>query len=404
MRSESLSLAEARRVALAAQGFGKARRGAKTWPKLAGVIERINLLQLDSVNVLVRSHYLPLFSRLGPYPQAALDARAFNNRKRALFECWAHEASLLPLELHPLIRWRQARARDGRGTYGSMDRFAGEERAYLASVLDFVTRHGPTTVSDLPDAGKGEGGWWGWSRGKMALECLFDRGLVTTAERRGFERVYDVPERVIPASFLNLPTPAEPEAIRTLLELSARALGIGTEFDLRDYFRLPGPESKRALAELLEEGALRPVAVAGWKHQAYIHRQAKAPRRLEASALVSPFDPLVWERARAERLFEFHYRIEIYTPASKRKFGYYVLPFLHQGRFAGRVCLKADRQAGVLRANAAHIEPHADAPEIAAALALELKLLAAWLALSAVACGPRGNLALPLRRAIARLG
>lgn len=359
---------------------------------MARTIRQINLLQIDSVNVLVRSHYLPLYSRLGAYPHAALDARTFGNRQRAMFECWAHEASLIPLELHPLMRWRMARARAGNGTYGSMNRFAVEEAAYVKSVLDFVARNGPTAVSDLPDGGKSEGGWWGWSRGKMALETLFDQGLVTTATRQSFERIYDLPERVIPADVLNLDTPGEPDTFRQLLGLSARALGIGTEFDLRDYFRLPVAETKQALAGLLEEGTLIPVAVEGWKQQAYLHKDARLPRKAGGTALISPFDPLVWERARAERLFDFHYRIEIYTPAPKRKFGYYVLPFLMGDRFVGRVCLKADRSQGTLRANAIHSEPHADPVETAIALAAELRRMAEWLGLATVEVGSKGNL------------
>jgi len=389
----TLSIAEARRIALAAQGFSHPDRSKPvTWAKIARTIRQINLLQIDSVNVLVRSHYLPVYSRLGAYPHATLDARAFSKRKRALFECWAHEASLLPLDLHPLMRWRMNRARAGNGTYGSMDRFASDEKTYVTSVLDFVRSHGPTAVSDLPDAGKSSGGWWGWSKGKMALECLFDQGLVTTATRQGFERIYDLTERVIPAEVLDLPTPGEPESFRCLLDLSARALGIGTEFDLRDYFRLPVAETRQALADLLEDGVLMPVSVQGWKQQAYVHRDARLPRRAGGTALLSPFDPLVWERARAERLFDFHYRIEIYTPAPKRKFGYYVLPFLAGDRIVGRVCLKADRQAGVLRANAIHAESHAEPAETAAALAAELGLMAGWLGLAGVEAGRRGNL------------
>ena len=394
----SLSIAQARRVALAAQGFTFPDRASPAnWAKIGSTIRRINLLQIDSVNVLVRSHYLPVYSRLGSYPHATLDARTFGNRKRAMFECWAHEASLLPLELHPLMRWRMDRARAGRGIYGSMNRFAKDERSYVKSVLDFVAKNGPTAVSDLPDAGKSVCGWWGWSKGKMALECLFDQGLVTTATRQGFERIYDLPERVIPAETLNLPTPREAESFRQLLDLSGRALGVATEFDLRDYFRLPVAETKRALAGLVEDKTLIPVKVDEWKQQAYLHRDAKLPRKAGGTALVSPFDPLVWERARAERLFNFHYRIEIYTPAPKRKFGYYVLPFLHGDRFAARVCLKADRQAGILRANAAHLEPHANGEEIAAALAGELRLMAGWLGLASVEAGPRGNLARALK-------
>ena len=396
--ADSLSIAQARRVALAAQGFANADRSRKvTWAHMAPMIRRLNLLQIDSVNVVARSHYLPLYSRLGSYPQSTLDERAFGAKKRALFECWAHEASLLPLELHPLMRWRAARARAGDGTYKAMDQFGREERAYLDEVLAFVTRNGPTIASQVPGGGKADGGWWGWSKGKLALETLFDQGLVTTAKRDGFERLYDIPERVIPAEVLALPTPPERDAIRQLLELSARAHGVGTEIDLRDYFRLPIPATKAALAELVEQGVLIPVSVEGWKQQAYLHRDAPIPRKAGGTALLSPFDPMVWERARAERLFSFHYRIEIYTPAPQRKFGYYVLPLLHHDRIVGRVCLKADRQAGVLRANASHHEPHAEPAETAAALAEELKLMAGWLGLADVAAGPSGNLARALR-------
>ncbi|WP_421696597.1 winged helix-turn-helix domain-containing protein [Aestuariivirga sp.] len=398
---ERLTIAQARRVALAAQGFANPDRSKRvTWAHMAPMIRRLNLLQIDSVNVLVRSHYLPLYSRLGAYPHATLDERSFGTRKRTLFECWAHEASLLPMELHPLMRWRMARARAGNGVYSSMDRFGQEETRYLHEVLDFVTRNGPTAASEVPGGGKAEGGWWGWSKGKLALETLFDQGLVTTATRDGFERLYDIPERVIPPEVLALDTPPEREAIRRLLDLSGQALGIGTEFDLRDYFRLPVAETKTALAELVEGGTLIPVTVQGWKPQAYLHREAKLSRKAGGTALLSPFDPLVWERARAERLFAFHYRIEIYTPAEKRKFGYYVLPFLHQDRIVGRVCLKADRQAGILRANAIHHEPHADVDRTAAALAGELKLMARWLELGHVEAGASGNLAPALKAAL----
>ena len=385
-------------MALAAQGFSYADRSRNlTWAHMAPMIRRLNLLQIDSVNVVARSHYLPLFSRLGSYPQSTLDDRAFGAKKRALFECWAHEASLLPMELHPLMRWRMARARAGDGVYKAMDRFGREESAYLKQVMDFVTRNGPTFAREVPGGGKAEGGWWGWSKGKLALETLFDQGLVTTATRDGFERRYDLPERVIPAEVLALPTPSERDAIRQLLALSGLAHGVGTEFDLRDYFRLPIAETKTALQELVEDGTFIPVAVEGWKPQAFLHKDAKLPRKAGGTALLSPFDPMVWERARAERLFSFHYRIEIYTPAPQRKFGYYVLPLLHHDRIVGRVCLKADRQAGVLRANASHHEAHADPAETAAALAEELKLMAGWLGLGDVAAGPSGNLARALR-------
>lgn len=397
----SLSIAEARRIALAAQDFTFPKReGKANWAKISKTINQINLLQIDSVNVLVRSHYLPVFSRLGHYDHATLDARTFSNKKRTMFECWSHEASLVPLELHPFMRWRMNRALEANGKYGSMSKFARDEKTYLKTVLDFVKRNGPTAVSDFPDSGKGEGGWWGWSKGKMAFETLFDQGLITTAARPSFERIYDIPQNVIPSEVLAKPTPSEPDTFRHLLDLSGRALGVGTEFDLRDYFRLPVAETKIALAELVENGTLLPIQVQDWKQQAFIHRDAKLPRKAGGTALVSPFDPLVWERARAERLFNFHYRIEIYTPAARRKFGYYVLPFLMGDRFAARVCLKADRQAGVLHANAIHIEPHADAQQTAEALSNELFLMAGWLGLNGVKAGAKGNLARHLKAAL----
>ena len=388
-------------MALAAQGFTGSHRSAKPgWSKMESTLRRLHLLQIDSVNVLTRSHYLPLYSRLGAYPQSILDARSFGAEKRALFECWAHEASLLPVVLHPLMRWRMARARAGAGTYAAMDRFGREERRYLKQVLDFVSRHGPTAASDLPEAGKSEGGWWGWSRGKLALETLFDQGLVTAATRRGFERLYDIPERVIPADILSLPTPREPEAIRQLMALSAAALGIATEADLRDYFRLPLAQSRKALSELVEDQRLIPTLVDGWRHTAYRHRDTRLPRKAGGNALLSPFDPIVWERPRAERLFGFRYRLEIYTPAHQRTYGYYVLPFLHGERLTARVCLKADRKANTLRINAAHIEDHAKHQETAEVLAAELRLMAGWLGLEALAPGNKGNLAAALRAAL----
>jgi uncharacterized protein len=397
----SLSIAEARRIALAAQGFANPDRGGRpNWGAMRRSIDRMKLLQLDSVNVLVRSHYLPVFSRVGAYNVAALDERTFKNRKREMFECWAHVASLVPLDLHPLMRWRMERARSGKGIYGSLNRFASGEKAYLESVLDFVRRNGPTAQSDLPDKSKGEGGWWGWSKGKLALETLFDQGLLTTAARPSFERLYDLPENVIPADILNRPTPSEGDSFRAQLELAGQALGIATEFDLRDYFRLPVAETKIALKELIEAGTLIPVKVQDWAHQAYLHRAAKLPRKAGGTALLSPFDPLVWERSRTERIFNFHYRIEIYTPAHKRKFGYYVLPFLMGEKIAARLCLKSDRQTKRLLVNTAHLEPHADPGETAEALALELRRMAAWLGLDNVEAGRRGDLARRLGQAL----
>ena len=392
--AKALSIAEARRIALAAQGFDHKHRSAKpTWATLARTIGRLNLLQIDSVNVLVRSHYLPLFARLGNYDRTLLDQHSLGKTKRQLFECWAHEASLVPLTLHPLMRWRMDRARLGNGTYGSMNSFATDEKVFLQQTLAHIEKTGPIRASEVPGGGKGAGGWWGWSKGKMVLECLFDQGLLTTSHRESFERIYDIPDRVIPGEVLAKETPPEHEAFAALLDLSGRALGIATEFDLRDYFRLPVAETKTAIADAVAKGTLLPVNVEGWKAQAYLHREAKRPKSAGGVALVSPFDPIVWYRDRAERLFDFHYRIELYTPRPKRKFGYYVLPFLMGDKFAGRLCLKADRESGTLKVNASHHEADADALATAKALAPELKLMAQWLGLADVRIGRSGNLA-----------
>ncbi len=390
----AFSAPEARRIALSAQGFNENKRdGRASWPAMTRELKRLHLLQIDSVNVLCRSHYMPLFSRLGAYDQEALDKRTLAVKNRALFECWAHEASFVPVQLHPLMRWRMDRARNGKSKWQSMSNFAADNREYLASVLAFVTAHGPTAQSDLPEKHKGAGGWWGWSKNKLALECLFDQGLITAAKREGFERLYDLPERVIPSEILAMPTPAESDVMRTLVDLAGQALGIATEFDLRDYFRLPVAEARIAVQQAVEEGIVRPVTVEGWNHQAFLHKSARLPKSAGVSALVTPFDPIVWDRARTERLFNFHYRIELYTPAPKRKFGYYVLPFLHGDRFAGRVCLKSDRQNGTLLANQVHVEQGCDLTETAEALAAELTRLAGFLGLAAVKIGRKGNLA-----------
>ncbi len=394
----ALSLAAARRIALHAQGFGavKAVR-ASGWAAQDKAFKRLHLLQIDSVNVLSRSHYLPLFSRLGNYDRALLDQRTLEKTNRAAFECWAHEASLVRMELHPLMRWRMNRAHKGDGIYKSMRDFAHSEKAYLKNLLKFVGTHGPTAQSDLPDKSKGQGGWWGWSKGKLALETLFAQGLLTTSKREKFERFYDLPERVIPADILALPTPTERDAMLQLMDLSGQALGVATAFDLRDYFRLPIADAKQALDDAVDAKILQPVAVEGWKPQAYLHRAAKIPRKLSATALVTPFDPICWERDRTERLFNFHYRIEIYTPEHKRKFGYYVLPFLMGETFAGRVCLKADREAGTLRANAVHHEEFVDVDQVAAGMGDEIKRMAAWLGLPNVEVMKSGNLAKALQ-------
>jgi uncharacterized protein YcaQ len=361
------------------------------------VIERVALHQIDSVNVLVRAHYLPLFSRLGAYPRDLLDLVVWGSKsKRKLFEYWAHEASLLPLEIQPLLRWRMARAEQGIGVWGNVKPFAGEKRAEADALLKRIADEGPLAASDIAEA-RGRGGWWGWSETKQALEYLFWSGLITTATRRAsFERVYDLPERVLPRAILDMPTPDEMDAQRALLARSARALGIGTAGDLRDYFRLKPADALPRIAELVEEGVLLPVTVRGWNQQAYLHRDAKIARRISGQALLAPFDPLIWERARTERMFDTRYRIEIYVPAEKRVQGYYVLPFLMGGKIVARVDLKNDRKAGTLIVQSAHRQQGAP-PDTAERLKAELDLMAVWLRLGGVTVADKGDLAAALR-------
>jgi uncharacterized protein len=384
-----LTLSQARRVALSAQGFGEERPAAATSRHIARVLARSNLLQIDSVNVLVRAHYMPLFSRLGVYERSLLEKSAYHPKRRATFEYWGHEASLIRLDLHPLFRWRMARAARGEGTYGGIARFGIEKRAFIEEVRREIETRGPLAAGELSGGEKGKGSWWGWSDGKRALEWLFWAGEVTTATRRGFERVYDLPERVLPSSILNAPTPPEDEAQRELLRLSIRSLGIASERCLRDYFRLDASDAKARIPELVEAGDLVPITVEGWTTPVYLDPQARLPRRIEAQALVSPFDPIVWERTRTERLFDFRYRIEIYTPAEKREFGYYCLPFLLGEKIVARLDLKADRPEGRLIVHSIHPEASATPDEIAPALGEELRLMADWLGLDGIAV-PKG--------------
>jgi uncharacterized protein len=381
---EKLSLAEARRIALAAQGFGGSRPERVTAARWLRTIDRLCLHQIDSVNVLVRAHYLPAFSRLGPYDRSLIDTAAWGGRKkRRLFEYWAHEASLLPLALHPLLRWRMARAERGEVGWKGLRLFAGERRAEAEALLDRIRKEGAGAASDF-DEKRSRSGWWQWGDVKQALEWLFWAGHITTATRRGsFERVYDLTERVIPAEILALPTPHEEEAQRALIERAAHALGVATAQDLRDYFRLGPDDARQAIDSLVEADVLQPVEVPGWARLAFLHRDARSPRRVSARALLAPFDPLVWERSRALRLFDFHYRIEIYTPAEKRQHGYYVLPFLLGDRLAARLDLKADRQAGRLLVHAVHLEPQAPAHAMDA-ISEELAALGDWLGLAEI--------------------
>jgi uncharacterized protein YcaQ len=399
---ERLPAALARRIALAAQGFADPRpAGAVDGRQLRRMTARLAVLQIDSVNVLSRAHYLPAFSRLGPYPRQALDDLA--GRRRELFEYWAHEASLLPVRLHPHLRWRMAAAEEH--AWGSMVRIQRERPGYVSEVLEQVREAGPLKASDLAEPRPDRpGSMWNWHAGKVALEWLFYTGVITTRGRTaGFERVYDLTERVLPAAVLQTPTPEPADAVRELVRTASRALGVATERDLRDYFRLRPPAARAAISELVDAGELLPVEVTGWGAPAWLHPQARRPRWVRARALVSPFDSLVWERPRVARVFDFRYRLEIYTPATRRVHGYYVLPFLLGDRLVARVDLKADRQAGVLRVQAAFAEDGVDRTDVAVPLAEELALMAGWVQLDAVVVGERGDLAAELAAAVGRL-
>lgn len=389
---ETLSHKQARRIALAAQGFADSRPEKPTRRHLIAVIERLALLQIDSVNVVSRSHYLPLFSRLGAYPRALLEDLAWG-KKPALFEYWGHEASLMPLDLQPLLRWRMDDARQGVGVWGNVAQFLAQHRPFIDKALAAIHERGPLSAGELGLGERGQSGWWGWSEAKRATECLFWAGELTTATRRGtFERVYGLPEEVLPKAIWSAPTPSRDEAHRVLLRRAARAMGVATERDLRDYFRMGLLDARRGVAQLVESGDLTPVEVEGWDQPAYLAPDARRPRKIVANALLSPFDNLIWFRERAERLFDVRIRLEIYTPAHKRTHGYYVLPFLQDEAITARVDLKADRKAGVLRVLSAHRETAANAAT-PSALAAELRLMAGWLGLSGVAVAASGDLA-----------
>ena len=396
---ERLPAALARRIALAAQGFADPRPATAVGTRqLRRLADRLAVVQIDSVNVLSRSHYLPAFSRLGPYPRSALDA--LSNHRHELFEYWAHEASYLPVRLHPFLRWRMAAA--DQEAWGSMTRVQRERPEYVAALLERIRVEGPLKASQLQEERPDRpGSMWNWHAGKAALEYLFFTGALTaTARTTGFERVYDLPERVLPAEILATPTPDRADAVRELVRTAARALGVATATDLRDYFRLAPADARTAIAELTDAGELLAVEVAGWGRPAWLDRAARRPRWIRARALLSPFDSLVWERPRVERIFGFRYRLEIYTPAVKRVHGYYVLPFLLGDQLVARVDLKADRQAGVLRVQAAHAEERIDRGVVAAALVDELRLMAGWMNLDDVVVAERGDLWADLNRAL----
>ena len=399
-RRDSISLGEARRVALAAQAFDRPRpAGVVNAGHLRRVIRQIGLLQIDSVSVLLPAHYQVLFSRLGPYDRARLDALIY--REREFTEQWAHEASILPVEHWPLIRHHLG---PHERRWGALDKFMEAHADYAARVLAEVRARGPVVAGDIdePDGTRGKGGgWWGWTLAKTTLEGHFARGNIAIAERRaaGFARAYDLAERIVPNEH-HTRTMSRQDAQRGLVRLAARAMGVATARDLADYYRMAPREARQRAAELASAGELHEVRVEGWRDVAYMHRDARIPRAIDAAALLSPFDPLIWFRPRAERLFEFDYRIEIYVPREKRKYGYYVLPFLLRDRLVARVDLKADRAEGYLRVLGAYVEPHARPDDVSSALARELRTMARWLGLDDVSVARRGTLARALTAAL----
>lgn len=409
----TLSLPEARRLAVASQGFGP-KPATPSVGHLRKLAARLHAFQIDSVNVLARAHYVPAFARLGPYPMEALDSLAY--RKRELFEYWGHAACLLPISLYPLVRYRMHAEE-------TQEYMRSERGAYMANVCAEVAERGPIAAAELSNPGKRSGNWWGWGDGKATLEHLYNSGLVAIAGRRGFERLYDLAERVIPQAALDAPAPPRAEAMKQLICLGAKACGVGTFRDITGYLnvdgwrdRLPpgpywerpkGPEgrrempiAKRLLSELVEEGRLLTVQVDGWTEPAYICPGVRVLQTVHARALVTPFDSLVWERSRMERLFGMKYTIEIYTPEPKRIYGYYVFPFLLGDTLVARCDLKADRHRKVLMVQSAFLEPGQDARCVIAELAGELRHMQAWLELDRIEVAERGDLAAKLRRSV----
>jgi uncharacterized protein YcaQ len=400
---DSLSKAQARRIALVAQGFRDPRHTVPTMRTFSRTLERTGVLQVDSVNVLVRAHYMPLFSRIGPYDVELLK-RASEHKPRRMVEYWAHVQAFMPVDLWPVMHHR-------REAYRTSPRW----HTWMQANQDLATRlheqvadRGPSTARDLEEGPRGpKVDWgWNWSEARKVLDYLYLVGDLAIAGRNSqFEPVYDVAERVLPPAVLAAPVPTEAEATKELVRRAARSHGVATTRCLTDYYRLQmvrGAGTKAAqvaVDELVENGELLPVTIEGWKRPAYLHRDAALPRSVHARALLSPFDPVVWERERTEHVFDFHYRIEIYVPEAKRQYGYYVLPFLLGDRIVGRVDLKADRKAGALLVKSAWAEP--DAPtETAAELAEELRDLASWLDLDDIVVTDRGDLAPALKVAL----
>ena len=398
-----MSTGQARRLALGAQGFGERRpTGRVDRRHMRKLMARLKLIQLDSVPVVIRTQYMPAFSRLGPYRADLLDEIAYHHDE--WFEAWAHEASVLPVESEPLLRWHKRRSEEG-GTWGGLVRLAKEEPQYVQSVLDEITERGPILTSELSDPRPRAGEWWGSrSLGQLAADWLFRIGAIGVRRNAAFEKQYDVLERIIPDDILAQPTPSDADAMKELLVQSAEAHGVGTADCLVDYFRLPKKESKALIPELVEDGRLVETKVECWTKPAYRHPDVPMPRKVDAQALLSPFDPVCWNRERAESLFDFHYRIEIYVPKEKRVHGYYVLPFLLGDRLVGRFDLKTDRQRRVLEVKASHIEDWAEPHEVAPAAADELRKLAQLVGADDIEVAKRGDLAPALAAEVAAQG
>ena len=384
-RTDSISIAEARALAVAAQGFDVPRtKASSSVADAVKLIGKLGVIQIDSVNVLVRSQELPLFSRLGQHDRNAIPNATAQGK---VFEYWGHEAAHLPVEIQPLFRWKMNLARTGKVKHWGLTSFYEDNKQFVRRILKQVEANGPTTARELSTRTKKKGTWWDWDESKTALEYLFLTGeLMSCGRGSDFARTYDICDRVLPAKIRKISTPSENDARKQLLTRAARAQGVATATDLADYYRQKPAAAKPLIAELVEAGELREIAVAGWSEKAFIHRMTKFPTRTQskATALLSPFDSLVWCRPRNERLFDFHYRIEIYTPKSKRKFGYYVLPFMLNGQMVGRVDLKADRATSTLMVNSVHTERGVKRTTINAPLVRELKTMAAWLELEQI--------------------
>jgi len=391
----SISAQEAKRIAIRAQGLSDGRPSESiTLDHVRRSIRLMNLLQIDSVNVCVRSHYMPLFSRLGPYEMELLDKLVYDEKQ--VFETWAHAACFVPVEDHRLFRQRMAAKEPRKHIVKIME----EQPGYFDNVLEQFRERGLLTASELDDAGKRSGPWWGYTNGKIAAEWHFAKGALSIADRRNFARYYDLTERVIPAEHLNGSTPSPEESHREMMKLAVQAHGVGTAEDFADYYHIKNAEAKARLADLVEAKEIQAVEVEGWGDSAYAPNDLHSAEPTQARALLTPFDPLVWNRDRIDRIFDFFYRIEIYVPEKKRQFGYYVYPFVLGEDLVARVDLKADRPKGVLRVKSAFIEAGHDHDYVASNLADELNLMAEWLGLKRVVAGRKGDLIPALRSAL----